>query len=96
MEPPHPQSNREKYWGLNKPTPVTSQTGYTRSISYDSLKAKGIYVFSYRNGKTYALSKVKPLPSYFWHRLEYLPESIKSYEVVISRDKREYKIVVAR
>jgi hypothetical protein len=48
------------------------------------------------NGKTYALSKVKPLPSYLWRRLEYLPENIKAYQINVTTTKKEYKIVVAR
>lgn len=82
------------------PTPSFSEIKFATPLrlrfSYDSLKEKGIYVFSYRNGKSYALSKTKPLPSYFWKRLEYLPEKIELFEIRISPSKRDYMIKVTQ
>lgn len=66
----------------------------TRPFSYEKLKNKGIYIFSYMNGKQYAISTIKPMPSYFWHRLEYLPERIQLFEVKFSSMRKEYLIKV--
>jgi hypothetical protein len=92
MNLPHEVAQQQKPKWIS----VTHAPGYTRPISYEALKAKGIYVFSYMNGKTYILNKVKPHPSYEWRRLEYLPENIKAFEIVIDYNRKEYKIVVAR
>ena len=93
---PQPQFADEKYANrLYAKTMNSWDDGIRRPFSYDMLKGKGIYVYSYQNGRQYALSKVKPMPSYMWRRLEYLPERIKLFEIVKGTNKREYVIVVA-
>lgn len=66
----------------------------TRPFPYERLKNKGIHVYSYMNGRQYAISTTKPMPSYLWHRLEYLPERIQLFEVKFSSMRKEYLIKV--
>jgi hypothetical protein len=76
----------------------TNETRYATQLkipfSYEALKEKGIYIFSRQNGKSYALSRTKPFPTYFWKRLKNLPENIKLFEVCVGPAKREYLITV--
>jgi len=61
------------------------------SVSYEVLKSKRIYVWSYFSGKRYTLGKTAPMPSFAWKKLDYLPKRTDTVQTQFG-SKTYYKL----